>query len=622
MNKLIKKLVLGLLMVLISTTDIELYAYAYYNGFAFESSGLWSTEIATKDGWEEVTGLRLVGSASFVEKLNYGLPYMENNTELVIPEYVEDNDGRRAYVGSIGRYVFKNSGYTIAYIPNHVSLIEEGAFIGCRSLKTVIFGKNLKHIGYSPFHRESLEDVYFLGCEPPTLADCFSRSTTIHVPEKALGTYMDNRYFGQRDLTIVGMSDAEISKIEAEMRSKDEYRHKRWVDYVLELKRELPRFEYHLKNRGNSDVYEYIKTFRDPKAIERERKFIEQLTEYNNKFEKLLNDKLKMSMGAKCNYTELVNNNRLLRYISSFAKNIPSTDLKKYFVVSYGKVLYGTRCEGITIDIESTKDTKKLYDEFWNGIRPYLNLSTYRVKDEYQTPLLGYVFEELSFEVLSRILNELQFVESLGNPYASVMNKIRRRTAKTDESYSKITYTFSVEHKNAAGQINLLGSKRQALKLFEIIKSQLPNINATSESEIQQLKDYNDNIEKRFLDSFSHNTLQNEGWPIYQVNLSSSKYSSYTQYGQKIEDTREDKREDFEFEITQPKEFVNGAEFIKFCGANDFSFEDKTNIIFGCPLIQGGFERQTLYHITTPLKPSYQSGSFNSYFCGKKIKIQ
>lgn len=202
------------------------------------------------------------------------------------------------------------------------------------------------------------------------------------------------------------------------------------------------------------------------------------------------------------------------------------------------------------------------------------------------------------------------------------MNEIRRRTAKTDESYSKITYTFSVEHKNAAGQINLLGSKRQALKLFEIIKSQLPNINATSESEIQQLKDYNDNIEKRFLDSFSHNTLQNEGWPIYQVNLSSSKYSSYTQYGQKIEDTREDKREDFEFEITQPKEFVNGAEFIKFCGANDFSFEDKTNIIFGCPLIQGGFERQTLYHITTPLKPSYQSGSFNSYFCGKKIKIQ
>ena len=137
-------------MVLISTTDIELYAYAYYNGFAFESSGLWSTEIATKDGWEEVTGLRLVGSASFVEKLNYGLPYMENNTELVIPEYVEDNDGRRAYVGSIGGYVFKNSGYTIAYIPNHVSLIEEGAFIGCRSLKTVIFGKNLKHIGYSP----------------------------------------------------------------------------------------------------------------------------------------------------------------------------------------------------------------------------------------------------------------------------------------------------------------------------------------------------------------------------------------------------------------------------------------------------------------------------------------
>lgn len=39
MNKLIKKLVLGLLMVLISTTDIELYAYAYYNGFAVESSG-------------------------------------------------------------------------------------------------------------------------------------------------------------------------------------------------------------------------------------------------------------------------------------------------------------------------------------------------------------------------------------------------------------------------------------------------------------------------------------------------------------------------------------------------------------------------------------------------------
>ena len=177
-------------MVLISTTDIELYAYAYYNGFAFESSGLWSTEIATKDGWEEVTGLRLVGSASFVEKLNYGLPYMENNTELVIPEYVEDNDGRRAYVGSIGGYVFKNSGYTFAYIPNQVTFIDEGAFIGCRSLKTVIFGKNLKHIGYSPFYRESLEDVYFLGCEPPTLADHFSRSTTIHVPEKALGTYM------------------------------------------------------------------------------------------------------------------------------------------------------------------------------------------------------------------------------------------------------------------------------------------------------------------------------------------------------------------------------------------------------------------------------------------------
>ena len=612
MNKLIKKLVLGLLMVLISTTDIELYAYAYYNGFAFESSGLWSTEIiATKDGWEEVTGLRLVGSASFVEKLNYGLPYMENNTELVIPEYVEDNDGRRAYVGSIGRYVFKNSGYTIAYIPNHVSLIEEGAFIGCRSLKTVIFGKNLKHIGYSPFYRESLEDVYFLGCEPPTLADHFSRSTTIHVPEKALGTYMDNCYFGQRDLTIVGMSDAEISKIEAEMRSKDEYRHKRWVDYVLELKRELPRFECQLKNRGNSDVYEYIKTFRDPKIVQRENEFDSEITSYRNRFVHIVDDAIddaQREIDAKGSYYQQFNSNKFLHFISTFADNISSSDIRKYFDI----YVQSESNNVLTIQIHSTKNTKNLYEEFWKGLMPFISSSTYKVNTAYQSTYLSDALDNLSYKILSKIFNEVCFVESVGNPY----RQYSRHRGNGYNQFSSTTYRFSIGQQNTQRTINILGSRIKASNLLSEIKEKLATVSPTSVSEQQQLKDCSDWCEERFWKCI----YKSENRAVYPTSLIISEYTRTTQYGRTNEDKRESRRDNCRFDISQHDGFVNSTEFRKFCVANDIGFDDGVNIIFGCPVIQGGDKAQCLYIIKTDVKLIPNSTSLEIFVGDKKVR--
>lgn len=588
------------------------YAQAYYDGFAFDGSdGCSVTQIHTDKGWETVGGLAVVGYAGFASKARYGYPFMEGNTELIIPEYVEDNYGHCAPVGSIGAYVFKNSGYTFAYIPNQVTFINEGAFSGSKNLKTVVFGKNLKHIGYNPFYRESLKDIYFLSETPPTLADSFDSNTIVHVPSAAVGTYRNARGFYR--LNVVGMTSQEQNKIEADMKQKSEYRHQQWVKYVLELKKNLSRIETQLKNTGNRDVYEYIDTFRDPKIVQRENEFDSEITSYRNKFVHIVDDAIddaQRKIDAKGSYYQQFNSNKLLHFISTFADNISSSDIRKYFDI----YVQSESNNVLTIQIHSTKNTKNLYEEFWKGLMPFISSSTYKVNTAYQSTYLSDALDNLSYKILSKIFNEVYFVESVGsnNPY----RQYSRHRGNGYNQFSSTTYRFSIGQQNTQRTINILGSRIKASNLLSEIKEKLATVSPTSVSEQQQLKDCSDWCEERFWKCI----YKSENRAVYPTSLIISKYTRTTQYGRTNEDKRESGRDNCRFDISQHDGFVNSTEFRKFCVANDIGFDDGVNIIFGCPVIQGGDKAQCLYIIKTDVKLIPNSTSLEIFVGDKKVR--
>lgn len=579
-NTLALRFVCGCIILMLGVMN-NIQAQVYYDGFAFGSSGVWQTQIGTDDGWEDVTGISVIGYAHFADKAQWGTPFMKNDKDLAIPEYVEDQSGNKIYVGSIGRRAFQNSQCTSVYIPNHVTFIDEGAFSQCTKLEKVVFGKNLKHISIVPFPFENITDVYFLGNTPPSLADHFlgftNEKVIVHVPNNSIDAFKNDKYF--RKLHIVGMDADGISKIENEMKNKVEYRHKQWNKYVLQLQKNLRYFEYPLKDSRYRDVYKYIKDYKDSDIVERNKSFSIKLSDYKNNNLRIIYaeiSKIHKEFVAQGTYTQQLGENKLLQYISTFADNISSKDIHRYFNVEAKYETY----KSLTIEIISTKNTKKLYEAFWKGIMPFLNPTTYKIEEKYQSIFLNDAIEELSYKIFSKILYELYFFESLGTSTRNIINK---------------TYRFSMEQQNSRGKVNTLGSKVKAMNLWNEIKGQFENIDSTTESERQMLNDCDDWCEHQFWNQIY--TLGDKY--IYPISFQTVTYRSLTQYGKTNENKSENIIDNYRFDISQPGNFIKGAEFEKFCTSNNIGFDEDASLSFGCPVIQWNNGIQGLYTIKT-----------------------
>ena len=129
-------------------------------------------------------------------------------------------------VTSIGENAFYEcSGLTGITIPNSVTSIGEAAFEGCTKLKYVKIPKNVTEIGYQAFPQTGDKDlvIEFTSETPPTLYDVesFGFLCTIYVPENALETYLNAKYWKDHADQILPKEQATgISSIEREQSEK------------------------------------------------------------------------------------------------------------------------------------------------------------------------------------------------------------------------------------------------------------------------------------------------------------------------------------------------------------------------------------------------------------------
>ena len=129
-------------------------------------------------------------------------------------------------VTSIGESAFANcSGLTSITIPNSVTSIGKDAFGGCAKLKHVKITKNVTEICSGAFPQTGDEDlvIEFTSETPATLrvADAFGFLCTIYVPENALETYLNAKFWKEHaDHILPKEQTTGISSIEREQSEK------------------------------------------------------------------------------------------------------------------------------------------------------------------------------------------------------------------------------------------------------------------------------------------------------------------------------------------------------------------------------------------------------------------
>ena len=137
-------------------------------------------------------------------------------TSFNIPNSVT-NIGESAFFGC--------SGLTSITIPNSVTSIGESAFDGCAKLKHVKIPENVTEIGYGAFPQTGDENlvIEFTSGTPANLlnADALGFLCTIYVPESALETYRNAKYWKDHADQILPKEQATgISSIEREQSEK------------------------------------------------------------------------------------------------------------------------------------------------------------------------------------------------------------------------------------------------------------------------------------------------------------------------------------------------------------------------------------------------------------------
>ena len=167
--------------------------------------------------FSDCSGLTSITIPNSVTKIEYSAFYgCSGLTDITIPNSVT----------SIGDHAFSDcSGLTSIIIPNSVTSIGKGAFEGCAKLKYVKIPKNVIEIGYGAFPQTNDEDLVIeITSETPANllnTDAFGFLCTIYVPENALETYLNAKYWKDHaDQILPKEQTTGISSIEREQSEK------------------------------------------------------------------------------------------------------------------------------------------------------------------------------------------------------------------------------------------------------------------------------------------------------------------------------------------------------------------------------------------------------------------
>jgi hypothetical protein len=164
--------------------------------------------------FDECSGLTSITIPNSVTSIGeWAFAYCSGLTNITFPNSVTST-GVSAFYGcsgltsinfpnsaiSIGELSFYGcSGLKNITIPNSVTSIGKGAFDDCAKLKYVKIAKNVTEIGYGAFPQTGDEDlvIEFTSETPATLYDVesFGFLCTIYVPETALETYLNAKYW-------------------------------------------------------------------------------------------------------------------------------------------------------------------------------------------------------------------------------------------------------------------------------------------------------------------------------------------------------------------------------------------------------------------------------------------
>lgn len=142
-----------------------------------------------QDGTGEFPGLIDIGSGGCITQNNCCYNYEDGvQNDFVPPE---------SLVG-FSMTMFQNSDSVQITIPNRVRGIPQMAFLGCKYLKTVIFGSGLQAIGNNAFYQgisttSTIENIIIYATTPPAVGrrsfDGLSNDIKIFVPASALANY-------------------------------------------------------------------------------------------------------------------------------------------------------------------------------------------------------------------------------------------------------------------------------------------------------------------------------------------------------------------------------------------------------------------------------------------------